>query len=74
MPVGFDVGEGGEDEDVVFQGLEAGDDGPGDIVEGRAAEVGDGVPREAAEGRALQVSLCVAARGLEEQNGDAVSR
>ncbi|MGB3051718.1 MAG: hypothetical protein WBB42_12005 [Polyangiales bacterium] len=43
VPVGFDVGDAGYDDDVVFQALEAGDGGPGDVFERGAAEVGDGV-------------------------------
>ena len=70
VPVGFDVGDAGYDDDVVFQGLEAGDGGPGDVSERGAAEVGDVVFGEAAEAHAFEVFVFVAARGLEEQNGD----
>ena len=71
IPIVVDIGKSGEDDHVVFEALEAGDGGPGDGLEGRAAEVGDVVFREAAEAHALEVFVFVAARGLEEQEGDA---
>ena len=37
VPVGFDVGEAGYDDDVVFEALEAGDGGPGDALQGGGA-------------------------------------
>ena len=70
VPVGFDVGEAGYDDDVVFEALEAGDGGPGDGLQGRASEVGDVVFRKAAEGLGLEVFLFVGGWGLEEEDGD----
>ena len=70
MPVGFDVGDAGYDDDVVFQALEAGDGGPGDVFERGAGEVGDVVFGESAEGHAVEVCVFFGGWGFEEQDGD----
>jgi len=71
VPVGFDVGDAGYDDDVVLQAIEAGDGGPGDVFERGAAELGDVVFGEAAEGHAFEVFVFFGARGLYQEERDA---